>query len=461
MTISERLKTYEPLWENWYCDRYISSGSSGAVYRFVQNRFGKNVYSAVKAITIQSKNELNMHNKAGLVSEIRKRTEEEIENMYLLKDCPNIVHCNNYAIKDVTDENGEIIAIDILIQMELYTCLVDYLADNGCLNENEVIKLADNIGTALKYAHNMGIIHRDIKPSNIFIDQKGNFLLGDLGVSKRLGTDSYMTRTGTEPYIAPEIWKSDGSDTYTTAADIYSLGIVLYMLMNDNYLPFVDENSSLAETSKAITDRIMGKRFDVPRNGSIKFKTVIMKACRNDVKERYQNITDFLVDIKEVYTSFQNTKKPWEITEDQTLIINSFIDDSYKQYGACIDKLVISEGVREIPENAFREFRLTEVFFPYSLEQINQSAFELCRTLKSVHFEKCINLRSIEKRAFSMCLSIEKVDLINCEKLLLIQNKAFGFCKNLKDVQFSKKAEISICKTAFKESCVYIKMAKI
>ncbi len=267
MTITERLKLYEPLWENWYYEGYICSGASGAVYKFKQDRFGKMAYSAVKVITVNADNEINIRNKKKYMSNIRKRAESEIENMYLLKDCPNIVHCNNYAIKDITDENGNVIAVDILIQMDLYTCLVNYLAEYEQLSEREVIKLADNIGTALKYAHSNGIIHRDIKPSNIFINKKGDFLLGDLGVSKRLEMDSFLTRTGTEPYIAPEVWKSNGTDSYSTSADIYSLGIVLYMLMNNNFLPLVNEKSSVSETSKAIMDRISGVTFPPPENG--------------------------------------------------------------------------------------------------------------------------------------------------------------------------------------------------
>lgn len=123
MTITERLKSYSPLWENWFFDEYISSGASGAVYRFKQNRFGQDAFSAVKAIYLTCDNQLNLHTRSSFMNDIRKRAETEIENMYLLKDCPYIVHCNNYAIKDVTDNSGNVAAVDILIQMDLHTCI--------------------------------------------------------------------------------------------------------------------------------------------------------------------------------------------------------------------------------------------------------------------------------------------------------------------------------------------------
>lgn len=139
MTITERLKSYEPLWENWYYESYISSGASGAVYKFKQNRFGETVYSAVKVISINAEHEINLHSKELLMSSIQKRAEEEIENMYSLNDCPYIVHCKNHAIKNVFDEKGHIIAVDILIQMDLYTCLVNYLAENDNLRKKYIL----------------------------------------------------------------------------------------------------------------------------------------------------------------------------------------------------------------------------------------------------------------------------------------------------------------------------------
>lgn len=456
MTITERLKSYEPLWENWYFDGYLSSGASGTVYKFKQNRFGKYAFSAVKVISLSCDNQLNLHKRKSFMDDIRKRAESEIENMYLLNDCPYIVHCNNHAIKDVTNASGNIIAVDILIQMDLYTCLVNYLAEYEELYENEVIKLAEQIGLALKAAHDRGIIHRDIKPSNIFINDNGDFLLGDLGVSKRFNVDCFLTKTGTEPYIAPEIWKGDGTNAYTTTADIYSLGIVLYMLMNDNYLPLVDENSSLSETSKAIIDRIMGKNFEVPKHGCEEFKKIIMKSCAYNTAERYSDINDFLADVKAAYAAFTDTLNSWEIREDGTLIINKFIDNNYKECISDVSHLVISEGIKEIPQNAFKGFQFKEVRLPHSLEVINSGAFEMCKMLNDIKFEKCSNLKRIGKKAFSMCISVESIDFSICKSLCLIEDRAFWYCKSLKNVILPDSSITDVCKTAFKDSNYYV-----
>lgn len=454
MTITERLISYEPLWENWYYDGYISSGASGAVYKFKQDRFGKMFYSAVKVITVNAENGIISHNQKLYMASIRKRAEEEIENMYLLNECPNTVHCNNHAIKDVIDDNGNIIAIDILIQMELYTCLANYLAEYDELSEIEVIKLADNIGTALKYAHNNGIIHRDIKPSNIFINSKGEFLLGDLGVSKRLGTGNYMTRTGTEPYIAPEVWKSSGTDTYTTSADIYSLGIVLYMLMNNNYLPLVNEHSSVSEVQKAILDRISGADFSEPEYGCDEFKKVIMKSCAYDTRKRYVDINEFLIDLKHAYISFKENIEPWVFKNDGTLIINNFDNRDYKEFISEISKVVISEGISIIPESSFKGFQIKSVRLPYSIRNIEKEAFWGCKFLEKIDFQRCYNLEKIGKKAFSMCITLKEIDLSVCKNLKSIENKAFWYCKSVSNVILPERSLVSISETAFKD-CKY------
>ena len=429
LTAIERLKSYEPLWENWYFDGYIIKGASASVYRFKQNRFGKEVFSAVKVITISNNSEMTISNRRSYMEEIKKRAEAEIENMYLLKDCPYVMHCNNYVIKDVKDGTGNIKDIDVLIQMDLCTCLADYLAEYEDLSESDVFKLGEQIGIALREIHRYGIIHRDIKPSNIFINEHGDFLLGDLGISKRFSENLFLTRAGTEPYAAPEIWQNNGDNGYTTSADIYSLGIVLYMLLNNNYLPFVNENSSLSETTEAICKRLAGAQFEMPEYGSNRLKKVVMKACEYDTRKRYSQIDDFLVDIKLANSAYAEAMPSWEIRSNGTLIINSFDDLRYRDFIDVTHKLLLSDSIKEIPQGAFRGFKAFEVRFPRSLEIINDEAFERCKYLERVEFPSESNLQEIRKKAFSMCISLHKVDLSNCEHLKFVDDRAFWLCR--------------------------------
>lgn len=84
---------------------------------------------------------------------------------------------------------------------------------------------------ALDFAHKSGIIHRDIKPANILIDRRGNVKLADFGIAQLRGTPDAETTSadlvmGTLAYMSPE--QKFCSANVTPAADIYSLGIILY-----------------------------------------------------------------------------------------------------------------------------------------------------------------------------------------------------------------------------------------
>jgi serine/threonine-protein kinase len=82
------------------------------------------------------------------------------------------------------------------------------------------------------YAHARGVLHRDLKPSNILLDQEGNPHLTDFGIAKLLDQETALTQTaellGTPSYMAPE---QAAGKRITPAADIYSLGAILYELL--------------------------------------------------------------------------------------------------------------------------------------------------------------------------------------------------------------------------------------
>lgn len=94
---------------------------------------------------------------------------------------------------------------------------------------------------AISYIHSNHIIHRDLKPSNIFLDEKNDPKIGDLGTSKLLQkNENYCTsQTGTPLYFAPEILRTE---KYSYPVDIWSLGVVLYYMMTFN-LPFISNNT--------------------------------------------------------------------------------------------------------------------------------------------------------------------------------------------------------------------------
>lgn len=107
---------------------------------------------------------------------------------------------------------------------------------------------------AISYIHSNHIIHRDLKPSNIFLDEKNNPKIGDLGTSKLLQkNENYCTsQTGTPLYLAPEILRTE---KYSYPVDIWSLGVVLYYMMTFN-LPFISNNTMELENLISINKYI-------------------------------------------------------------------------------------------------------------------------------------------------------------------------------------------------------------
>ncbi len=111
------------------------------------------------------------------------------------------------------------------------------------ISEIEAAALLARAARAVHHAHQRGIIHRDLKPANILVDAAGQPHITDFGLARRLGVDSSLSLTGsplgTPAYMSPE--QARGEKTITTAADLWSLGVMLYELLTSRP-PFVADN---------------------------------------------------------------------------------------------------------------------------------------------------------------------------------------------------------------------------
>jgi TolB-like protein/tRNA A-37 threonylcarbamoyl transferase component Bud32 len=107
------------------------------------------------------------------------------------------------------------------------------------------VALMAKVARAVQYAHGQGILHRDLKPGNILLDGRDEPLVSDFGLAKWLDTTSHLTTTltifGTPGYIAPE-QLNGSSGKLTPAADVYSVGAVLFDLLTGRP-PFLGEHA--------------------------------------------------------------------------------------------------------------------------------------------------------------------------------------------------------------------------
>jgi 5'-AMP-activated protein kinase catalytic alpha subunit len=119
--------------------------------------------------------------------------------------------------------------------------LLDFIMQHGKLRENDCAKIFCELISVVKYLHeDQQIIHRDIKADNILIDGQINIRLIDFGLSDFMQneTSTFDTKCGSYPYSAPEMLKGQ---KYTKSIDIWSCGVVLYMMLTGSY-PFADKN---------------------------------------------------------------------------------------------------------------------------------------------------------------------------------------------------------------------------
>ena len=169
---------------------------------------------------------------------------------------PNIVGFEHFF----EDKNN----IYILLEMCANNTLRDLIKKRKYLTELEVQCYMVQLIKALKYIHSQKVIHRDIKLSNIFLTDKMELKIGDFGLAVKLSyqRERRNSSCGTINYMAPEIINKYEYNGHSYEVDVWSLGIVMYVLLVGRY-PFYGENSDI------IYNKILQNSYTFPQNKHI------------------------------------------------------------------------------------------------------------------------------------------------------------------------------------------------
>src|SRR5579872_2981293 len=211
MNSMQQLGRYEILAE-------LGRGAMGTVFKARDPRIGRIV--AIKTISIASGSPKEE-------KEFRERFFREAQA------AGRLAHPGIVTIHDVSEEGQT----PFIVMEFIAGKTLDELAP---LPPAKALELVRQVAEALDYAHAQGIVHRDIKPANIIVTEDGRAKITDFGIAKHGTTEFTISGQvlGTPSYMAPEQLTGEKLDG---RADLFSLGIVLYILLTGNK-PFAGES---------------------------------------------------------------------------------------------------------------------------------------------------------------------------------------------------------------------------
>lgn len=369
---------------------------------------------------------------------------KEVEMLYNLRGCTNIVL---YLQSKVVDwEDPYEFGCSLLIEMPLMESLSDLIKSGYVFQEDEVLKIGRQVCTALVQCHERNVLHRDVNPRNIFRNKQGNYELGDFDISKVL-ENSQMAMTGisTKQFGAPEQVFGNG---YDYRADIYSLGLTLYVLCNNNCMPFAKEYE-INRNSPECAKRILGKPpLPRPCSASDELSKIIMKACSHSPDDRYQNAQDLLDELDELARKVRThgVGKPGYLDRKKNFVksldpdATQYAEPNYKpqspaqmressdeipcesiakdfiikngvlvKYCGQEKSVVLPEGIVEIGAGAFRESQLESISIGADVKRVGENAFLRCQNLISITLPDSVT--SIADSAFGLCIGLTNINV--------------------------------------------------
>ncbi len=200
-------------------------------------------------------------------------------------DHPNIV-----KVFESGEQGGQLWFSMELIEggRSLETLLVE-----GSQHSVEVgLKALAEVGRALQYAHEKGIVHRDVKPENILIDAQGGAHITDFGIALDLAQESALTKAGNTvgtPYYMPPEQANGERDRIGPLSDVYALGATMYHLICGR-VPFPGENPArvmFEVVTKAVESPNIVALAQRERGLDPDLETICLKAMEKEASDRY------------------------------------------------------------------------------------------------------------------------------------------------------------------------------
>ncbi len=159
------------------------------------------------------------------------------------------------------------------------------------LSHEDTLRIFGHVASALDYAHRRGMLHRDVKPANVLLQKDGDACLSDFGIARILSQTQFTTTgalIGTPQYMAPEQGKGL---PLTEAADLYSLGVVLYEMLTGR--PPYDGDTPLGVIHKHLFDPLPAPRTVCP-DLPMQVDDLLFRALAKEASDRFASGDEML-----------------------------------------------------------------------------------------------------------------------------------------------------------------------
>jgi serine/threonine protein kinase len=257
---------------NYLVQERLGSGEFGSVYR-AQNRVIAERIVAIK-----------------LINDKYVSSQQECEQfIHEARVLLRLKHPHVLPVIDIGEQDG---VPYMVLEFAANGSLRNFLAQQSGkpLPPEQAVKLIEQIGQGLQYAHQQGIVHRDLKPDNILFSEKDEALLADFGIATELPTATFRNAgaiSGTPPYMAPEQFQG----IVSKMSDQYALGCIAYELVTGRKL-FEANNIAIWGYKHGYEKPIPPRQFNPALPEYV--EEAILRTIAKDRTQRFPDIAAFL-----------------------------------------------------------------------------------------------------------------------------------------------------------------------
>lgn len=218
-------------------------------------------------------------------------------------------HPNIVSIRDIGEEEGQQF---LVMEYVDGSDLKKYIQDHAPLSNNEVVRIMEEVLSAMTLAHQQGIVHRDLKPQNILLTKDGTVKVTDFGIAVAFAETS-LTQTnsmlGSVHYLSPE--QARGSKA-TVQSDIYAMGIMLFEMLT-GHIPY--DGDSAVTIALQHFQKPLPSIIDENKNVPQALENVVIKATAKRLSDRYASTFEMSRDLMTAL-SYNRSREPKLVFED-------------------------------------------------------------------------------------------------------------------------------------------------